>query len=257
MADALHELSAPVTVLAGHIDNARYSGNDRQRLHKSLAAMDEQCRRMRRLLDDLMRLAVPESAHEEPSRDQWVDVRTLLARIRDDTEALSERRHRVILDMQQGISLIGNVQEIACAFGNLARNAVRYTPSGGEVRLIWRGSPAGAEFTVADTGIGIAKEHLPRLWERFYQVDRERSRKAGGYGLGLAIVKDVLARHQAVLEIDSEPGRGSRFTAKFPVHRIVIARAREPERARGGTVAAVLVGSPSAAGNGGRTARAA
>ena len=100
------------------------------------------------------------------------------------------------------------------------------------MRLIWRGSAMGAEFTVADTGIGVAEEYLPRLTERFYQVDRERSRRAGGCGIGLAIVKDVLEQHQAVLEIDSEPGKGSRFTARFPAHRIVIARALESERGR-------------------------
>lgn len=232
MANALHELSAPVTVFAGHIDNVRRAGNDRKRLRKSLVAMNAQCLRMRRLLKDLMRLTIPESASERPSRGRWVNVGALLARIRDDTEALSAGRHRVIIDLQRGVHLIGNVREIESVFDNLARNAVRYTPPGGEVRLIWRGSPAGAEFTVADTGIGVAEKYLPRLTERFYQVDRERSRKAGGFGLGLAIVKDVLARNQAVLEIDSEPGKGSRFTAKFPAHRVVIARILEPERAR-------------------------
>jgi two-component system phosphate regulon sensor histidine kinase PhoR len=94
------------------------------------------------------------------------------------------------------------------------------------VRLVWRASPAGAEFAVDDTGIGIAKEHIPRLTERFYRVDRERSRHCGGTGLGLAIVKQALLRHQGTLEIESEPGRGSRFTVRFPAHRVAAAAAQ-------------------------------
>src|SRR6202007_2111582 len=94
------------------------------------------------------------------------------------------------------------------------------TPSGGEVRLIWRSSPKGAEFAVEDTGVGIAAEHIPRLTERFYRVDRGRSRETGGTGLGLAIVKHALARHGAALEIPREPGQGSRFAAHFSGPRV-------------------------------------
>jgi two-component system phosphate regulon sensor histidine kinase PhoR len=107
------------------------------------------------------------------------------------------------------------------AFANLAGNAVRYTPQGGAITLHWSADGAsGARFSVQDDGIGIAREHLPRLTERFYRVDRGRSREAGGTGLGLAIVKHVLERHQAVLQIDSEPGQGSVFSAVFPPHRV-------------------------------------
>jgi two-component system phosphate regulon sensor histidine kinase PhoR len=101
---------------------------------------------------------------------------------------------------------------------------VRYTPAGGEIRLRWNSSAVGAEFSVADTGIGIDPEHLPRLTERFYRVDRGRSRETGGTGLGLSIVKHALARHQATLTIDSTPGKGSRFTARFPAARLAPAR---------------------------------
>jgi two-component system phosphate regulon sensor histidine kinase PhoR len=121
--------------------------------------------------------------------------------------------------------VLGAEAELSSAFGNLASNAIRYTPAGGEVRLTWRAGPEGAALTVEDTGIGIEREHLPRLTERFYRVDRGRSRETGGTGLGLAIVKHALARHQASLDIESEPGKGSRFTARFPARRVVPALA--------------------------------
>ena len=103
---------------------------------------------------------------------------------------------------------------------NLVTNAIRYTPAGGEIRLLWRASAEGASFAVEDTGIGIEPEHIPRITERFYRVDRGRSRETGGTGLGLAIVKHALLRHQANLDIESEPGKGSRFTARFPARRV-------------------------------------
>jgi two-component system phosphate regulon sensor histidine kinase PhoR len=122
--------------------------------------------------------------------------------------------------MRGGFDLLGAESEIVSAFSNLASNAVRYTPKGGDVRLIWEATEQGATFTVADTGIGIQPEHIPRLTERFYRVDRSRSRETGGTGLGLAIVKHALTRHDATLEIESTPGAGSRFIARFPARRI-------------------------------------
>jgi two-component system phosphate regulon sensor histidine kinase PhoR len=103
---------------------------------------------------------------------------------------------------------------------------VRYTPQGGEVRLAWRSGDDGADFVVEDTGVGIAPEHLPRLTERFYRVDRSRSRETGGTGLGLSIVKHALARHNGTLSIESEPGRGSRFRAHFPASRLLPAEGK-------------------------------
>jgi len=107
------------------------------------------------------------------------------------------------------------------AFGNLVSNAIRYTPEAGEIVLSWGNEGGRAVFAVTDTGLGIDAEHIPRLTERFYRVDRGRSRETGGTGLGLAIVKHILTRHQAKLEIDSEPGAGSTFRVIFPERRVV------------------------------------
>jgi two-component system phosphate regulon sensor histidine kinase PhoR len=180
---------------------------------------------MQRIVDDLLALSALESS-PEPSLEERVNVRGLLARVKADTEALSGGRHQVLLDAAEGFDVAGAESEIASAFGNLASNAVRYTPAGGTVRLIWRASGDGAEFIVEDTGIGIEPQHIARLTERFYRVDRGRSRETGGTGLGLAIVKHSLARHQAALEIQSEPGKGSRFTARFPARRMLPAATR-------------------------------
>jgi two-component system phosphate regulon sensor histidine kinase PhoR len=220
VADALHEMSAPITVLAGYLDAMRGFAFGPKRLRDYLDSMEQQCQRLRRTAESLVNLSTLESAPEPPG-DERIDLRMLCAEIRAVAEALSAGRHGIVLDARPEIDLFGCGSEITSAFSNLASNAVRYTPPGGEIRLILRALPDGsAEFAVEDNGIGIALEHIPRLTERFFRVDHELSRKAAGTGIGLAIVKDVLARHQATLEIESEPGRGSRFAARFPAYRV-------------------------------------
>ena len=138
-----------------------------------------------------------------------------------DAKALSAHRHTVALDIGEPAAITGNRDELASAFGNLVSNAVRYTPDGGTITLAWHIDDEGrGAFGVTDTGIGIAPEHIPRLTERFYRVDRSRSRATGGTGLGLAIVKHVLLRHQAELDVTSELGEGSTFTVLLPARRV-------------------------------------
>ena len=144
----------------------------------------------------------------------------LLDKLRRDAEALSSGRHTIVGESDGHADLRGSEPELVSAFGNLVANAVRYTRAGGTVTLSWSATPQGAEFAVQDTGIGIDAKHIPRLTERFYRVDRGRSRDVGGTGLGLAIVKHSLNRHQAQLDIKSTPGVGSRFAAKFPANRV-------------------------------------
>jgi two-component system phosphate regulon sensor histidine kinase PhoR len=149
-----------------------------------------------------------------------VPVRALIERLKTDAEALSAGKHAIRMSVESENELLGSETELASAFGNLVSNAIRYTPEGGTVTLSWRESADGARFSVEDTGIGIDPEHIPRLTERFYRVDRSRSRETGGTGLGLAIAKRALARHDATLEIESQPGKGSRFSARFPARRL-------------------------------------
>ena len=219
VANVSHELRTPLTVLVGFLETVRELKLDPQRVRDYLGMMGEQATRMHRIIEDLLTLSVLESA--PPPAAERVRVAGLLARLRADAEALSAGRHEISLDGSPEFDLLGSDGELASAFGNLVSNAIRYTPAGGKVRLVWRDGAEGASFSVEDTGLGIAPEHVPRLTERFYRVDRSRSRETGGTGLGLAIVKHALARHQATLEIESKPGAGSRFTVRIPPQRTV------------------------------------
>jgi two-component system phosphate regulon sensor histidine kinase PhoR len=174
---------------------------------------------MQHLLDDLLTLSRLESA-DHTLKDEPVNVPELVRALKAEAESLSRGRHRVSLEIDSSASLKGSLQEIRSALGNLVSNAVRYTPEGGEITLAWRERGGEGVFSVTDTGEGIAAEHIPRLTERFYRVDRSRSRETGGTGLGLAIVKHVLTRHGARMEIQSVPGKGSTFSAIFPASRL-------------------------------------
>jgi two-component system phosphate regulon sensor histidine kinase PhoR len=224
VANVSHELRTPLTVLVGFLETVRELRLDPQRVRDYLAMMGEQAGRMQRIIDDLLSLSVLESAPPPPM--ERVRVAPLLERLRADGAALSGGRHAFSVEGLPRYDLLGSENELASAFGNLVSNAVRYTPAGGSVKLVWRDSAEGASFSVEDTGPGIAPEHIPRLTERFYRVDRGRSRETGGTGLGLAIVKHTLARHQAALDIESTVGQGSRFIARFPPQRMAPSEAR-------------------------------
>ena len=227
VANVSHELRTPLTVLAGFLETIQDLKLDASRVRDYVSLMAPQAARMKRLIDDLLTLSALEHAPAPPDAER-VALRPLLERVRAEAEALSAGRHRISLEAAGADDLLGAEGELASAFVNLATNAVRYTPAGGEIRICWRSgtrlADGGAEFSVEDTGIGIDPEHLPRLTERFYRVDRGRSRETGGTGLGLSIVKHALARHQAMLAIDSTPGKGSRFIARFPAARLAPAR---------------------------------
>ena len=175
---------------------------------------------MQRLVDDLLTLSELESDHS-PAREAEFAIVPLLLSLSADAKALSAGRHDIELTIDNAATVIGDRDELGSAFGNLISNAIRYTPERGKITLDWRLiEGGGGEFSVSDTGIGIGVEHIPRLTERFYRVDRGRSRATGGTGLGLAIVKHVLIRHQSDLEIESEPGQGSRFIVRLPAKRV-------------------------------------
>ena len=183
--------------------------------------------RMLKLVDDLLMLSRLEGSDSLP-REEQIDVQTLAQALADDARALSAGRHTIDVQVPLEASIKGAPDELRSAFGNLVSNAVRYTPSPpaitekGRILIRWRvDDQRRGVFSVSDSGIGIAAEHIPRLTERFYRVDRGRSRETGGTGLGLAIVKHVLLRHQASLEVNSEPGVGSEFSVVFPPWRTV------------------------------------
>ena len=215
IANASHELRTPLTVINGFLEIANAEPNlDQSVRMQHLKLMAEQGRRMQNLVEDMLVLTRLESI-DYPLRKETVGVRALLEQIHAEAEALSGGRHQINV-LIDGPDIVGNPDELRSAFSNLVTNAVRYTPDGGEISISWKSSLSGFEFSVRDTGIGIKQEHLPRLTERFYRVDKGRSRETQGTGLGLAIVKHVLVRHDARLRVESELGKGSTFTIHFP-----------------------------------------
>lgn len=227
VANVSHELRTPITVVAGFLENlADTPKPPPEFLERSVHLMRDQTLRMQRLVEDLLTLSRLES-EQYPLKEAPVDVCDLVRKLGADARGLSHGRHRVRLDLDSHSRLNGSEDELRSAFGNLVSNAVRYTPEGGCVTIGWSGRGAESVFWVQDSGIGIEPEHIPRLTERFYRVDRSRSRSTGGTGLGLAIVKHVLHRHQARLEVASEPGKGSTFSVVFPGARVLAAPAEK------------------------------
>jgi two-component system phosphate regulon sensor histidine kinase PhoR len=215
IANASHELRTPLTVIVGFLEIALADpGLDERTRMAHLHLMTEQAERMQRLIEDMLTLSRLES-DEYPLKRERVDVAWLVEGIANDARALSGGRHLVEVNVD-GPDIMGSPDELRSAFGNLASNAVRYTPAGGTIRLTWQRGPNDLRFEVCDTGIGIDEQHISRLTERFYRVDKSRSRETQGTGLGLAIVKHVLLRHGGKLSIRSTPGKGSAFTVSLP-----------------------------------------
>ncbi|TFV99549.1 phosphate regulon sensor histidine kinase PhoR [Oxalobacteraceae bacterium OM1] len=215
IANASHELRTPLTVINGFLEIASTQPNlEPQTRMAHLKLMMEQGQRMQNLVEDMLTLTRLESL-DYPLRPEHVMIRPLMEKIHQEAQALSAGRHEITVEMA-GPDIKGSTDELRSAFGNLASNAVRYTPAGGKIHIAWQDTAAGPQFSVRDNGIGIRPEHIARLTERFYRVDKSRSRETQGTGLGLAIVKHVLLRHDAMLGIESEPDKGSTFTVRFP-----------------------------------------
>ena len=218
VANVSHELRTPLTVICGFLEHMVDDAVPEAK--PQLAMMDEQARRMLHLVDDLLTLSKLEDDTQTPAEELF-DVRDLVYDVAADARQLSAGRHSITCEVVPAF-LKGSREELRSAFANLVSNAVRYTPAGGRILLGWTVREGKGVFCVEDSGIGIPEEHIPRLTERFYRVDRGRSRESGGTGLGLAIVKHVLMRHQAGLEIRSTPGAGSTFSVAFPAWRTTL-----------------------------------
>ena len=219
VANASHELKSPLTVISGYVDDLVEDENMNTVWGGPLREMQRQSQRMKAIVDDLLELSRLEAPGAEAEQNE-IDVGGLLALIRRETLALEPRPAEVVLRVDSDARLLGREAEIYSAFSNLVGNAVKYTPADGRIEMRWRDDDGGAQMSVVDTGAGIPPEAIPRLTERFYRLDVGRERSSGGTGLGLAIVKHALQKHQGTLLIESEPGKGSTFTCRFPAARI-------------------------------------
>ena len=221
VANVSHELRTPLTVIGGFLETlSDQSPSDPETFRWALGLMTDQTKRMQNLVQDLLTLSRLEDT-QNLIRGERVDVPGMLRKLYDEALSLSSGRHHIRLNLETGTQLLGSTDELRSAFINLISNAIRYTPDNGNISLNWTIREGQAVFSVQDNGIGVEPEHISRLTERFYRVDRGRSRETGGTGLGLAIVKHVLNCHQGKLEIVSEPGKGSCFSAWFPEVRLV------------------------------------
>jgi two-component system phosphate regulon sensor histidine kinase PhoR len=220
VANVSHEIRTPLTVLSGFIETLAQLPLTEVERQRVMHLMSQQTDRMQALVGDLLTLARLEGS-PRPAPDRWCAMEPLLRQALQDAELLSAGRHVLSIEGAEDAEVAGSDTELLSAVTNLLNNAVRYTPEGGSIvlRWLWRGD-GGAVIEVQDTGIGIAREHLARLTERFYRVDGSRSRDTGGTGLGLSIVKHVAQRHGGEIDVQSEPGKGSCFRLSLPALRV-------------------------------------
>jgi two-component system phosphate regulon sensor histidine kinase PhoR len=218
VANVSHELRTPLTVLHGYLEILIERADDKLSPYKkTFEQMYQQSSRMESLINELLILSRLEN--EMPSKDhfQMVNAFPLLEKICRDAKALSgKRQHNIVLNADKKLKIYGLENGLISVFSNLIFNAVNYTPENGNINITWQKKDHEIYFEVSDTGIGIEKKHIHRITERFYRVDKARSRTSGGTGLGLAIVKHVLLLHKATLKIKSQPEKGSTFTCIFP-----------------------------------------
>jgi two-component system, OmpR family, phosphate regulon sensor histidine kinase PhoR len=225
VANVSHEIRTPLTVVSGFLETLMTLDVSKEEQHRYLMLMHQQADRMQTLVSDLLTLSRLEGS-PVPGSSEWVKSQTLLDQVVGEARALSDvlaqGEHVITAEPGPQLEIAGARAELVSAMSNLLSNAVRYTPAGGDIKAGWHRLPDGsAEFYVTDSGPGIDAEHLPRLTERFYRVDRSRSRETGGTGLGLAIVKHVAQRHGGQVLVDSEVGRGSTFRIVLPPSRVL------------------------------------
>ncbi len=224
VANVSHEIRTPLTVLSGFVETLQSLPLNEAERERYLALMAQQAMRMQSLVSDLLTLSRLEGSPLPPTHE-WVNVTGILDQCKHEGHELSRvlwnQAPQLVFEVQSGIEIAGYGLELHSAFFNLIGNAIRYTPSDKEIRVSWKvQSDGSALFSVKDQGVGIAPEHIGRLTERFYRVDRSRSRDTGGTGLGLAIVKHVAQRHSAELAISSKLGEGSTFSIRFAPARV-------------------------------------
>ncbi len=224
VANVSHELRSPLTALYGFIETLQGPArSDQQASDRFLQLMEREAARMARLIDDLLSLSKLQS-EERYAPTEKVTINPILERVVASLEPiLMKEQATVATDFGADLpDVFGNVDELTQVFANLIENAAKYSRPDAVIRVASRiddKEPEMVRITVTDQGDGIAPKHIARLTERFYRIDKGRSRDKGGTGLGLAIVKHILMRHRGRLQIDSEQGTGSTFSVVLPCAR--------------------------------------
>lgn len=220
IANVSHELKTPLTVIVGFLETLSDMKNEfNAKTLPYLQMMLEQSERMKKLVEDLLQLSSIES-NTAPAEKKEIDMAKLFRKLKKDSVFLSKKSHKINMSINKNIALLGHEKEIYSAFLNLISNAIRYTEKGGNINAVWDIKDQKPFFEVQDSGIGIDEGLIPRLTERFFRINPDRSRNSGGTGLGLSIVKHISIRHQAQIEIYSQIGKGSQFKIIFPQERL-------------------------------------
>ncbi|AAN54616.1 phosphate regulon sensor histidine kinase PhoR [Shewanella oneidensis MR-1] len=219
VANVSHELKTPLTVLQGYLEMMQSMAEPDSMNAKPLALMQQQTQRMQSMVEQLLVLSRIEDA-ADIDLENTVNMSQLMDVLKEEAKALAKDKYELSFHCEPGLDSHGNELQLRSACSNLISNAIRYTEPGGKISVQWRSVATGGLFSVADTGEGIAPQHISRLTERFYRVDSARSRQTGGSGLGLAIVKHALSHHHSELNISSELGKGSTFSFVIPQHLI-------------------------------------
>ena len=220
VANVSHELKTPLTVLQGYLEIMQTMEDADSPNHKPLSLMQQQTTRMQSMVEQLLALSRIEDA-VDIDLSQTVNMSLMMEILKEEAKALAGTDYTLVFNCEPGLNTHGNELQLRSACSNLISNAIRYTSPGGTISVNWQSVATGALFSVADTGVGIAPQHINRLTERFYRVDNARSSKTGGSGLGLAIVKHALNHHHSELKVTSEYGKGSIFSFVIPSHLLV------------------------------------
>jgi two-component system phosphate regulon sensor histidine kinase PhoR len=217
IANVSHEMRTPLTVIHGYLEIMQEEVSEAFPLYEPFfIQMQQQMQRLENLLQDLLLLSRIQKGKLKANDLSIVKASEIIKDLAENTKNTSNGKHQFTLHIDDSLQIIGQEKELRSCFENLIINAIRYSPDGGEIIISWYADDNGVYFSVKDHGIGIKPSDIPRLTERFYRVDKGRSRNTGGTGLGLAIVKHVLIRHQGSIEISSEVNIGSTFTCCFP-----------------------------------------
>ncbi|MEM7773879.1 MAG: ATP-binding protein [Cyanobacteria bacterium P01_A01_bin.37] len=218
-ADASHELRTPLTTLKGRLHVTLSKPRTVEVYEETLQAIEQEVDRLIRLSSDLLLLSRLEQRHQDVHLEP-IDVSDLLAAIAEQVQPLADLQHlQFSTAIAPDLQIQGSPDHLIRLFLNLLDNAMKYTPAQCQVSLTAAVQGPCIQVRVSDTGIGISREHLPHLFERFYRVEKSRSRTMGGMGLGLAIAQEIVHRHQGAIEVQSQPGQGTTFTVTFPQHR--------------------------------------
>lgn len=221
VANVSHELRTPLTVIQGYLETLLSQKLDETKPWKKIfSQMFDHSVRMANIIEDLLLLSILETDdYPLEEKAQLPIARMMKILIKEARSISGEKKHHITLKADSRVLLDGAENELKSLFSNIIVNAIKYTPPKGMIKIEWKIKQGCAVFKVIDTGIGIDQKQIPRITERFYRVDKGRSRESGGTGLGLAIVKHILLRHQGELVVESELGVGSVFSCIFPANR--------------------------------------